>query len=1820
MWEASLRRSSFCYSSFLSKTPWPCPCVFHAAIPGVFLAYIGIWYLWEVQAFRLKTWRRYFSLVVQFLRKAASVIRFFLGAFECLTKLSRCRRPARTPEEEEGGEEVVVIKQTEKEKTTEEEEGSFIEDGGGFLDPKSGTCATCIANSECPMKLWREVRMASKWARPLVGLSVFVAIVATALNVMLVALPGNTAPNDDSDDSVFNSLIRFAPPWSFIAYIDIQAVIALLIAGLLQRQLAGIPRGRVSTFSAKPFLLHLTAWIAGYTLAIALISLSLAGLTWPELPGQYGAAAAAGAAVWSVSAVIIWLATAATLIGLSMALVSLLRRRRRSDSLDDMTRATALSTPPQTADSTPPPTSITPASGLGSWILGEPEVHEGCGCSCCAPDGKFRLSRESPEARAGWWTFLTFSWMSPLIALGHARSLETRDLYTLPNDVNSRDLEQRLKNVWMKEVTERKEKASLVRAILKFGQTSLLSAAGLKFIYDSLSLMGPMILNLLIRFLGKCHWALYDPEKAEERAFAGTLLIEGIGIIALFTASNFAQTVLLHQYFRLQFRLGIETRSALINAIYSKSLRVSFAADTKKEDKPESSADTTAKKEKSRWCRKKKTTSDDGVTKDATTTGEIVNLMSVDGERVLECMPWLHILWSAPYQICVSLVLLWLQLGPSMLAGFGVMCIGIPVTAKIAAATKRQQLRLMGVRDERIKITNEVFSGIKILKVYAWEQSFKTKISDIRERELAQLWKNQLLAMVQRIFWTAIPTVVSFVSFFAYVASGNELTAANAFTSIALFNLLRFPLNVLPNVISSCTQGWVSCMRLQRFFLRSEIKPPPEVPTTPMTSSDAPTVSAQNLTLRWPNGVSLLNDITFTCRPGSVTAIIGKTGTGKSGLLAALIGDLSPEPFTFDGKHPSTLTMQGRVAYVAQTAWIQNATLRDNILFGRPYNARWYSKVVRACALKDDLAILPSGDMTEIGEKGVNLSGGQKQRVSLARAAYQSGPFPSSQRPEDLPADIYVLDDCLSAVDSHVAQHIFARCIMGILRRNRRTIIMATHKVDILPYADHIVFLRKREAPPEGSGTRPPAATGGYAIAVGTFQSIRHLPEYTEFTREAETLEQQQEAAEVPSGSPGRRPTASPDTLARMTEAPPSATEPEPLLEPSPSLMSPAFRGGESPATLESLVPLRANSSYMEAHIAPSAPSAGRVRKMTDSTVESGVTRLSKQESLIATAEVQRKLVEEETAEKGAVSAAVYWSYFRGVGGAPVLLSIIIGLGLSQASSVGSNFWLSYWSDHSSTVQGMPTGIGVYTGLGLLQIAIFSCTSFFVILASQRASRYFHKQLLTRILRAPMSFFDSTPVGRLINRFSKDLYTIDQVLPMTMNTYMVNVFTVIATFTVIIVALPAFIAVAIPLLIVYVTVQNYYIPCTRQLQRMDSILRSPLFAHLSETLDGVTTIRAYRAQQRFRALNSTKLDSQQRAYYLLVSANRWLAVRLESVGTLVVLFAGLLAVFGGLTNTLSAGLGGLAVSYALNVTQSLNWMVRMASDRESNIVSVERVDNYSTTTPVEAPLCIAATQPPSDWPAEGRLAFNGYFLRYRPDLPYVLDDLNFEIHPEEKVGVVGRTGAGKSSLLIGLLRLVEPAGGRLVLDDVDLGKIGLYDLRSKLSIIPQDPVLFTGSLRFNLDPFERHDDAEIWIALERAHLKDFVLSDFEGGLLGLVEEGGRNVSVGQRQLVCLARALLRKSKVLLLDEATSAVDPYTDHLIQQTIREEFRHCTVLTVAHRLGTILDYDRVLVLDYGRVAEFGPPDKLMKKDGGLFRGLCVDAGIPVGQPDKS
>lgn len=1311
------------------------------------------------------------------------------------------------------------------------------------------------------------------------------------------------------------------------------------------------------------------------------------------------------------------------------------------------------------------------------------------------------LSRRkvNPYDTANIFSRISFSWMSGLMKTGYKKYLVEEDLYKLPESFGSEELADKLNQTWQKQL-KHKSKPSLAWTLcLTFGYNMIL-AAFFKVIHDILAFTQPQLLRLLIKFVTDYNRNIGNT--LENNIPEKTLpIVRGFMISISMFLVGFVQTSVLHQYFLRSFNTGMNIKSSLTAILYKKSLVLSNEASS------------------------------------TSSTGDIVNLMSVDVQKLQDLTQWCHLIWSGPLQIIFCLASLYNLLGNSMWVGVIILVIMIPANSYIMKIQKRLQKSQMKFKDERTRVISEILNNIKSLKLYAWEGPYKKKLEHVRnDKELKNLTKLGCFMALSSFQFNIVPFLVSCSTFAVFVYTEDKpLTTDLVFPALTLFNLLSFPLMVVPNVLTGFIEASVSVGRLYTFLTSEELQKDAVQHLPKVTKKGEVTVNVgDDATFLWkrkPEYRVALKNINFQAKKGELSCIVGKVGSGKSALVQSIIGNL----FRIKG----FATIHGSVAYVSQIPWIMNGTVKDNILFGHKYDKEFYEKTIKACALTIDLAILMDGDQTLVGEKGISLSGGQKARLSLARAVYAR-------------ADTYIMDDPLAAVDEHVAKHLIEHVLgpNGLL--HSKTKVLSTNKISVLSIADSITLLENGEITQQGT----------YAEVMKDENSpLSKL--ITEF------------------GSKKKNAKKSDDVDDSIVEAPSTATS---IHEESVPLEN----------ELEELQKLQ------DLHLVTDETQS--LRRASDSTLRS----INFGEDEVA--------VSKEHREQGKVKWNIYLEYAKACNPKNVLIFLVFVI-ISIFLSVMGNVWLKHWSEVNTKYGDNPNPIrylGIYFALGVgSALSTLIQTVILWVFCTIHGSKYLHNLMTDAVLRAPMSFFETTPIGRILNRFSNDIYKVDSILGRSFSQFFVNAIKVVFVVIVICITTWQFVFIIVPLSVLYIYYQQYYLRTSRELRRLDSITRSPIYSQFQETLGGIATIRGYNQQPRFRHINQCRVDNNMSAFYPSINANRWLAFRLETIGSVIILGAGTLSIFRLRQGTLTAGMVGLSLSYALQITQTLNWIVRMTVEVETNIVSVERINEYAQLDS-EAPSIIEDHRPDPSWPIAGNIQFENYSTRYRPELDLVLKGINLDIKPQEKVGIVGRTGAGKSSLTLALFRIIESSKGRILIDGVPIDKIGLFDLRHHLSIIPQDSQVFEGTIRENIDPTQSYTDEEIWNVLELSHLKNHILTMSDDGLLTKLTEGGSNLSVGQRQLMCLARALLVKSKVLVLDEATAAVDVETDQVIQQTIRTAFKDRTILTIAHRLNTIMDSDRIIVLDGGEVKEFDTPNNLLKDPTSVFYSLCDEAGL--------
>ncbi|KAK3858134.1 hypothetical protein Pcinc_035658 [Petrolisthes cinctipes] len=1365
------------------------------------------------------------------------------------------------------------------------------------------------------------------------------------------------------------------------------------------------------------------------------------------------------------------------------------------------------------------------------------------------------------EERINFLSFLTFHWVNVLMENGSRGFLRTQDdLHDLPLKLRTDVIAQQVQKVSMLsrpldgEIPPSSSdtdpqppppspphSASLLRILHKCFGLQFYAIGLLKLAGDILGFAGPLLLHELVTYI----------EQKDQNSARGWIVAAGLCVAAL--VATFCSIHFNYQMAKVNLRL----RAAVISSVYRKVLQVSTA------------------------------------TLSRFSTGEVVNMMSTDTDRIVNACQSFHALWSLPLQLSVTLYLLYRQIGIAFLAGVAVTVIVIPINKWLATKIGSLSVEMMGYKDRRVGLMTEVLRMIKMVKLNAWEATFKHRIYDERYGEVKALAGRKYLDAACVYFWATTPVLIPIVTFTVYIALGNPLEPARVFTAIALFNMLIMPLNAFPWVLNGIVEAWVSLTRVQRLMKLHEqdlINYYTVVPEMTHTNSElqvlitngcfkwngtteenmrlengATTTDGRRGTIEVEGMVSLLEDspqdslegedegspvlptlrsINIQVSKGQVVAVVGRVGSGKTSLLNSILGEMTKCRGVV-----AVASLHTGFGLATQEAWIQNGTIKDNILFGSSLDTTRYRAVLTACALDEDLGAMPLKDSTRCGEGGAGLSGGQKARISLARAVYQN-------------KSIYLLDDILSAVDAPVARHIMRHCIHGVL--SGRTVIMATSALSLLTHTDWIVVMKGGTIDNQG----PPDAILPTLLPPG----------------EELTGDWWEEAASESVGATGG--------------------------------------GGNIPPSRKTSLDIFAPTHS----------------KSTDSSHPTEV---------------------EEEREIGELSGKVYMTYITAVGAA-LTLTIFITFVLMQTSRNLTDMWLAYWVSHATASNSTPIfnsesssmllGGGtrpappkmsanpstdtfyylannnpmhqflaaqilpeadptvdqstkfyltVYGILALSNTLFTLFRAFLFAYGGIQAAKSLHRQILDAVLYAKISFFDNNSLGRVLNRFSSDMYTVDDSLPFQMNIFFAQVFGLAGSIAVTVYGLPWITLMYLPLALVYYNLQSYYRRASRDLKRLHAVSLSPLYAHFTETLQGLPIIRAMRAVHRFSGRADSLLEVSQRAQFDIQIASQWLNLRLQLIGLTMLSGVSILALLQHHFDAVDAGLVGLVISYALTVSNFLNSVVGSLTETERELVSVERVHQYLEGAPGEHR--DGSLLPPYGWVSHGSLRFHNVYLRYQDHNPYALRKVNFEVGASEKVGIIGRTGAGKTSIFMALFRLVELNRGQIFVDNVDISKLSLKKLRSSMAIVTQDAFLFSGTVRENLDPCGESVDSQVWQALESCHLVPLVHS--LGGLEARIEEGGRSMSAGEKQLFCLARALLCRTKIVCIDEGTSQLDHQTDEQIQQTIRSAFRNKTVLIIAHRVNTVRDCDRILVMSEGEVVESGRPSELLSNRNSHF-----------------
>ncbi|XP_072031600.1 ATP-binding cassette sub-family C member 9-like [Amphiura filiformis] len=1324
-------------------------------------------------------------------------------------------------------------------------------------------------------------------------------------------------------------------------------------------------------------------------------------------------------------------------------------------------------------------------------------------------------------------------WITELLRLGYKKPLTLEDLGCLPEEHLVAPNHQKLKEAMLEEMNTASEagrKPSLLKVVCRISWRVVLPYGLLRGFGELFVLVTPFALSGIITYVDALETQL--PQKETFHFISlHEFFTNGFVLLAVIFVANVIERFCL---WTAQYMLIVESvhiRTALQAAVYEKSLQLSSLADSKGQ----------------------------------ANLGQITNYMSSDATNILMAIQMVHFVIIPPLTLA-ALLLLFNTLGISAACGMIICVILFPVIVISSKKISVFQKKAMVYSDERVKHIHQLLKEIKLVKLNAWEELFCQVIERQRMKEVQQICYKNLVFAVAGLCSNATPILMTIVSFGTYTLfNGKPLTPEIAFPSLALFSLFDRFLFMVPVGLSTTATGYVSIKRLQNFLLTPDTKNALSTDgdtleisrTTSKVDQDTSSTSNQNVNggnhikpaangyielkqvtseryhtsenettsatvqtiddsvmvqlvdcnFSWNNedAEPVLRNINAEIKKGDLTMIVGPVGSGKSALLGSILGEmfLTSGKITFPCPKPS-------MAFVAQRPWIQNATLRDNVLCGLELDTQRYNAVITSCALGPDIDLLPDGDLTEIGERGITLSGGQKQRVNVARAIYSK-------------AQLILLDDPLSALDGHVSSQVFESGIMGLLRKNNRTVVLVTNQLQYLKHADKVVVFKN---------------TG----------EIYHQGSYSMIIKEDETL------------------------LKQWSES-----------------------MGYSKAELNTLEMERAELQQQVAQQLQYQEYANQERKVQ---TEGMLNRQTGERGV---------LVKKEEMARGSVVLPVY-SYLVHASGWSLAV-FIVGFGVVQALYLGKDFWLAEWSEEgerhpNEAIDHLAYFIGGYAGISLATILVFVASQFIHTFAAFTCEITLHKAMLGNVSKLPLRFFDTNPLGRILNRFSNDMNLIDMKLFRTIDGSVYSMWRIIFCFIAIIIVAPVFCIVAVAVGIVYFFIQRFYLKSSRELQRIENVCKSPVYAHFSETLDGLSTIRAFGFQKRFFNTLFQRIDIHSTAYLYLRTASVWLNFRLDLMGAGVVLLAGLSTMLGVVTSDLSPALVALAIVYAQRAAGGFGYLITWLSNLEIQMNSVERVKHYALL-PTEQ--YDGIIKPPSDWPKEGVIKFEDVTVKYADDLDPVLNRINLQFNSQEKIGICGRTGSGKSSLVLALFRCNVISKGCIYIDDINTSDVPLTTLRRQLAIIPQDPSLFTGTIRRNLDPEGTKSDAELWHALDIAQLKSPV-AELKGGLDAVVTEGGENFSVGQRQLFCLARAFLRKSRILIMDEATASVDTETAKVLQDTLTSAFVDRTVVTIAHRVSSIMECDRIVVMKEGKVAEFDTPEKLLADQNSIFRSIVL------------
>uniref|UniRef100_A0A8B9T0S2 ATP binding cassette subfamily C member 8 n=1 Tax=Anas platyrhynchos TaxID=8839 RepID=A0A8B9T0S2_ANAPL len=1278
----------------------------------------------------------------------------------------------------------------------------------------------------------------------------------------------------------------------------------------------------------------------------------------------------------------------------------------------------------------------------------------------------------------------TYWWMNTFIKTAHKKPIDLKTIGKLPIAMRALTNYIRLNEAFE---AQKVCKAwnyvtlSIWRALCcAFGRPLLLSST-FRILADLLGFAGPLCISGIVHNVGKENNTI-RPQVLSVLEFLSNAYVLAV---LLFFALLLQRTFLQASYY-VAIETGINLRGAIQTKIYNKIMQLSTS----------------------------------NMSMGEMTAGQICNLVAIDTNQLMWFFFLCPNLWAMPVQIIVGVLLLYYLLGISALIGAAVIIVLAPVQYFVATKLSQAQRSTLEYSNERLKKTNEMLRGIKLLKLYAWEHIFHSSVEETRQKEMTSLKSFALYTSISIFMNAAIPIAAVLITFVvhAHLTRKADFTPAVAFASISLFHILVSPLFLLSSVVRSTVKGTLLVPPpLTVYFCLSGFSQPLKVVNRKrparedwnsysshtrrpinITEADDFCVKITNGFFTWtPEGPPALSNIDIRIPQGQLTMIVGQVGCGKSSLLLAILGEMQ-KISAGNSWFVCFSRKRGSVAYASQKPWLLNATVEENITFESSFNKQRYKAVIDACSLQPDIDILPHGDQTQIGERGINLSGGQRQRISVARALYQQ-------------TNVVFLDDPFSALDIHLSDHLMQEGILKMLREDKRTVVLVTHKLQYLPHADWIIAMK------DGNIQRE-----------GTLKDIQKSE--TELFEHWKTLmnRQDQELEKVFDDK----------TVLERTNLRRTMYSREALLK-------------------------------------------------DDEEDEEEVTESDDEDNLSSVLHQRAKMPWRACGKY--LSAA----------GILLLPLLVLSQLLKHTVMVAIDYCLAQWT---SDIFNHSPYSKIFSILCCLGIVLCLVTSIAVEWTGLKVTKKLHSSLLNKIILAPMRFFETTPLGSILNRFSADCNTIDQHIPATLECLSRSTLLCVSALAVISYVTPMFLIALVPLAIMCYFIQKYFRVASRDLQQLDDSTQLPLLSHFSETVEGLTTIRAFRYEAKFRQKLLEYTDSNNIASLFLTAANRWLEVRMEYIGACVVLIAAVTSITSCLYKTLSSGLVGLGLTYALMVSNYLNWMVRNLADMEIQLGAVKRIHGLLKTEAENYEGLLSSSQIPQNWPDRGEIQIQNLSVRYDSNLKPVLKHVNAHISPGQKIGICGRTGSGKSSFSLAFFRMVDTFEGRIIIDGIDIAKLPLQTLRSRLSIILQDPILFSGTIRFNLDPEKKCTDSMLWEALEIAQLKH-VVKALPGGLDAIVTEGGENFSQGQRQLFCLARAFVRKTSIFIMDEATASIDMATENILQKVVMTAFADRTVVTIAHRVHTILNADLVIVMKRGVILEYDKPEVLLEREDSVF-----------------